>query len=264
MTDTDPPSGKLPKIRLCVPDGLAAGAVFPLASDQVHYLVNVMRLRAGDQVRVFNGRDGEWLAELTSVSKKAASLSCVALHKPQAGVPDLWLLFAPVKKVRLDFLVQKATELGVARLQPVYTARTVAERVNLERMAANAAEAAEQTGRMCVPEIAAPEKLETVLTAWDSGRALLFCDEAGDDLDAEWGGVTGRAQPIDAALHGAERGRPWAVLIGPEGGFDAQERAALRAHVAVVPVTLGPRILRADTAAVSALSIWQSVLGDWG
>lgn len=255
---------KLPKIRLHVPDGLATGSVFPLAADQVHYLVNVMRLGEGDRVRVFNGRDGEWIAEITGVSKKTASLACVSEHKPQDGVPDLWLLFAPIKKMRLDFLVQKATELGVARLQPVYTARTVAERVNLERMAANAAEAAEQTGRMCVPEIAVPEKLAAVLAGWDAGRALLFCDEAGDDAQAEWGGQTGRAPPIHKALQGRDRGRPWAVLIGPEGGFDPQERAALRMHEAVVPVALGPRILRADSAAISALSIWQSLLGDWG
>ena len=175
--------------------------------------------------------------------------SCLKQTEPQAEVPDVWLAFAPVKKTPADYLVQKATELGVSMLLPVFTRRTIVARVNLERMAANAAEAAEQSERLTVPEIREAMGLDKLLASWPKTRRLYFCDEGGD------------AKPLADVAKGASG--PAAILTGPEGGFDPAERELLRAQSFVVPVTLGPRILRADTAALAALSIWQSVAGDW-
>jgi 16S rRNA (uracil1498-N3)-methyltransferase len=209
-----------------------------------------MRAKRGDVLHVFNGRDGEWRAQVHDVTKRSVTLQLEAQTRPQAGVPDLWLLLAPIKKTPLDYIVQKATELGVARIQPVITRRTIVERVNLDRMRANAIEAAEQSGRLTVPEIAEPTDLAKLVAKWSPDRKLMFCDEAGE------------APSAVAALSQRPRA-PWAILTGPEGGFDTTERGMLRALSFVVPVSLGPRIMRADTAALAAIAIWQSTLGDW-
>jgi 16S rRNA (uracil1498-N3)-methyltransferase len=198
-------------------------------------------------VTLFNGRDGEWLAEVAEAGKKRLVLACLSRTAAQTEVPDLWLAFAPVKKTPSDYLVQKAAELGVRALLPVFTRRTIVTRVNIERMTANAVEAAEQSARLSVPRVAEPVPFERLLKDWPRERTLYFCDEGGD------------AVPLAAAA----RPGPAAILTGPEGGFDPSERAALRALDFVVPVTLGPRILRADTAALAALVIWQSVAGDF-
>jgi len=235
------------KLRLYVTAELGAGLGVAASEAQAHYLLHVMRAKAGQRVALFNGRDGEWLAEIGALSKRGVTLICLTRTARQAGVPDLWLVFAPIKKTPSDYLTQKATELGAALLQPVITGRTIVARVNSERMAANAIEAAEQSGRLSVPEIRQPVNLEQLLAAWPKQRRLYFCDEGGE---AE-------------ALAKAARPGPAAVLTGPEGGFDPAERDMLRALPFVTPVTLGPRILRADTAALAALAIWQSVRGDW-
>jgi 16S rRNA (uracil1498-N3)-methyltransferase len=238
------PGGKL---RLYVTADLGAGLGVAASEAQAHYLLHVMRAKPGQRVALFNGRDGEWLAEIGALSKRGVTLTCLTRTALQAEVPDLWLVFAPIKKTPSDYLTQKATELGAALLQPVITRRTIVARVNSERMAANAIEAAEQSGRLSVPEIRQPVNLEQLLAAWPKQRRLYFCDEGGE---AE-------------ALAKAARPGPAAVLTGPEGGFDPAERDMLRALPFVTPVTLGPRILRADTAALAALAIWQSVRGDW-
>jgi 16S rRNA (uracil1498-N3)-methyltransferase len=201
-------------------------------------------------VLVFNGRDGEWLAAIDEVGRRTCRLKVSKQVRPQAAGPDLDYLFAPLKRSRLDYMVQKATELGVARLQPVLTQRTQAERVNLERMHANAIEAAEQCGVLRIPEIGEPQKLDRVLSGWPAGRRLVFCDEAADV-----------ANPV-AALAALQPG-PLAVLIGPEGGFTVEERDRLLRLPQVTRLSLGPRIMRADTAAVAALALVNAVLGDW-
>ncbi len=221
--------------RLYVEANLGDGAAVPLEREQANYLLNVLRLGSGDSVLVFNGRDGEWLTRIEVAGKRNA---------------DLHYLFAPLKRARLDYMVQKATEMGVARLQPVLTRHTVAERVNGERMRANVIEAAEQCGILRVPEVAAPERLDRVLAAWDAGRRLIFCDEGAPIAD-----------PV-AALREIAPG-PLAVLIGPEGGFAPEEREALIALPFVTRLAMGPRIMRADTAAVAALTLVNAVLGDW-
>ena len=241
------PGGKL---RLYVEVALAAGAGVEPSPPQAHYLLHVMRAREGGAVRLFNGRDGEWRARITKVSKRSCTLTCEARIAEQAQVPDLWLAFAPIKKTPADYVAQKATELGVRVLRPVITHRTIARRVNLERLRANAIEAAEQSGRLSVPEVCAAVELDALLKSWPKDRQLLFCDEAGD------------APAIAGALAKAKKGA-WGVLTGPEGGFDDEERALIRAQSFVVPVTLGPRIMRADTAALAALSVWQALCGDW-
>ena len=235
------------KLRLYVTADLTAGAEVPLAGSQAHYLLHVMRAKPGDLVLLFNGREGEWLAEIKSVAKKNLTLACGSRTAAQSDGPDVWLVFAPVKKTPADYLAQKATELGAAKLQPVFTRRTIVSRVNPERLLANAIEAAEQSGRLSVPEIGEAMRLEKALLNWPKERALYFCDEAGD------------AKPLASVAKPA----PCAILSGPEGGFDPAERAMLRALPFVVPVTLGPRILRADTAALAALAIWQATAGDW-
>jgi 16S rRNA (uracil1498-N3)-methyltransferase len=233
--------------RLYVRADLGQSASVALEEGPSHYLLHVLRAKAGNRVLLFNGRDGEWLAEIGQLSKRGVSATCLEQTRAQSAGPDVWLAFAPVKKTPADYLVQKATELGVACLLPVYTRRTIVSRVNLERMAANAAEAAEQSERLSVPAIREPVDLDRLLASWPSGRTLYFCDEGGD------------AKPLAQAA----RGGPAAILTGPEGGFDPAERALLRAQPFVVPVTLGPRILRADTAALAALSVWQCAAGDW-
>jgi 16S rRNA (uracil1498-N3)-methyltransferase len=236
--------------RLFVEGSLAPGTQLTLGEQQSHFLANVLRAKAGDRVRLFNGRDGEWAAAVTKVAKRAVTLALEAQTRAQEGVPDLWLLLAPIKKTPLDYIVQKATELGVARIEPVITRRTIVERVNLERMRANAIEAAEQSGRLTVSDIAEPVELAKRLANWPGGRKLMFCDEARD------------APPAAIAL-AKEAQSPWAVLTGPEGGFDATEREMIRRLNFTVPVSLGRRIMRADTAALAALAIWQLTQGDW-
>ena len=238
------------KIRLFVDVALGPGAEVALEPGQAHYLFAVMRLAPGDPVAIFNGRDGEWFAEVAAAGKRSGALRVVAPGQPQRVPPDLWLLFAPIKKARTDFIVEKAAELGVARIQPVFTRFTNAERLRPERLRAHAIEAAEQCGETHVAEVAEPVKLGALLDGWDPGRRIMFCDE----------GRT--ARPAAAALAAAEPG-PWAILIGPEGGFAPEEVARLRAMPAVLPVTLGPRVLRADTAVCAALALWQAALGDW-
>ncbi len=243
-------SNAAPSIRLYLAHDLAPGAVLPLDTKQVHYLKNVMRLAAGDALLVFNGRDGEWRAEVADLGRSAGALRAVALERAQAVEPDLWLVFTPIKKTRLDVLVEKAGELGATRLVPVLTERSSVRDINVARAEALLVEAAEQCGRMTVPRIGAVAPLAGVLEGWDARRRLMYCDESG------------RAVPIAEALADQVPG-PWAVLIGPEGGFSPAERTAITGHSFVVPVALGPRILRADTAAIAALSLLQAHLGDW-
>jgi 16S rRNA (uracil1498-N3)-methyltransferase len=235
-------------IRLFVSDDLKLGAVIRPTAEQAHYLLGVMRRGAGDEVLLFNGRDGEWRATLGAVTKKGCDLAPVERTRVQADGPDLELIVALVKRARLETIVEKAAELGAARVRLLITQFTNADHTNIARLKAIATEAAEQTGRLDVPEVIAPVKLARLLDDW-SDRPLMFCDEAGD------------ARPVMEALAGgASHG---AILIGPEGGFSAEERARLRGLPFVVPVSLGPRILRADTAAISALTLWQAAIGDW-
>ncbi|MGZ3275259.1 MAG: 16S rRNA (uracil(1498)-N(3))-methyltransferase [Caulobacteraceae bacterium] len=249
-------------IRLFVPQTLADGAHVEPSEEQCRYLLAVMRLQPGDDLLLFNGRDGEWLARVSEASKRRCRLSAERPMRPQALGPDLDLLIALVKRNRLETIVEKATELGARRIRPVITRRTQADHTNVSRLQAIATEAAEQTGRLDVPGVLEPVKLDRLLDGWEGDRRLMYCDEAGDDPDAEWGGGEGRARPALEALKGQGAG-PWALLIGPEGGFAPEERARLRGLPHVTPVTLGPRILRADTAAISALTLWQAALGDW-
>jgi 16S rRNA (uracil1498-N3)-methyltransferase len=236
--------------RLFVEADLAEGAAVPCTPAQTNYLRNVLRLKAGDAVLVFNGRQGEWRAVLIDAGKRDVALSIEAKVRQQSEGPDLDYLFAPLKRARLDYMVEKATEMGAARLRPVLTRRTVAERVNLERMRAHAIEAAEQCGILRLPEIAAPEKLERTLAGWDAARTLVFCDE-----DSE--------EPCPFTALARIKPGPIAVLVGPEGGFDPAERELLSSQPFVTRISLGPRILRADTAAVAALALVNAVLGDW-
>lgn len=241
------PGGKL---RLFVEAALGEGGRVVIEEGQAHYLLHVMRAKVGERLNLFNGRDGEWLARVVETAKRTCTVECLAVVAPQTDVPDLWLVFAPIKKTPADYLTQKATELGVRVLQPVMTRRTIVTRVNVERMRANAVEAAEQSGRVTVPEIREPLAFDKLLSSWPIGQRILFCDEGGE------------APSIADALQAAPAG-PWAIFIGPEGGFDPAERAALREHADVTAVSLGARILRADTAALAALAVWQSLRGDW-
>lgn len=248
--------------RLYLDHPLAKGAEVNLSKEDTHYLVTVMRRSPGDPVRLFNARDGEWLAQVTVASRKASVLTLGEKLRDARRVPDLDLLFAPVKKARTDFIVEKATELGARRIRPVMTRFTQAERVRTDRFLALAKEAAEQTERFDLPEIGEAETLDRVLDGWDADRVLIYCDEAGDDPAAPWGGDTGRAGPALEVFQAHKQGKA-AILIGPEGGFSPEERARLRGLPFVRAISLGPRILRADTAAVAALTLWQAVLGDW-
>ena len=236
--------------RLYVDAPLAAGAAVTLEPAQAHYLTHVLRLKAGAGVLAFNGRDGEWAAAIET-ERRSASLRLVEQVRTQTTPADLHYLFAPLKAARLDYMVQKAVEMGVAKLQPVLTRYTQAARVNTARMRANAIEAAEQCGILSVPEVSEPMPFAAMLAGRDGARCLVFCDE-----DAKV------ANPI-AALSAGPPQSPLAVLIGPEGGFAEDERAALLKLPNVVRLCLGPRILRADTAAVAALTIVQAVVGDW-
>lgn len=237
------------RIRLHVDHPLAQGQSLPLTEAQAHYLFGVMRLGPGDDILVFNGREGEFLARVARAAKRGGELELEEKTRPLQIPPDVWLLFAPIKKARTDFIVEKATELGAARICPVQTDFTNAERIRQDRLQAHAVEAAEQCGGTFVPEVEELRPLSRWLSGWDAGRRILWADES----------LVGAA----AALAGAEPG-PWAILIGPEGGFSPAERDRLRALPFVLPVSLGPRILRADTAAVAALTLWQAALGDWG
>jgi 16S rRNA (uracil1498-N3)-methyltransferase len=241
---------RTPRLFLNAP--LAPGADVPLDRMQTNYLCNVLRLEQDAAVLTFNGRDGEWLCLLDRSKKKAAALVLRERVREQATACDLHYLFAPLKAARLDYMVQKAVELGVSRLQPVITRHTQVARVNRERMTANAVEAAEQCGILTIAEVAEPASLDAAIAALGKERVLIFCDERADNAD-----------PV-AALSVLKASRPpLAVLIGPEGGFAEEERARLVGRANVVRLALGPRILRADTAAVAALTLVQSVLGDW-
>jgi 16S rRNA (uracil1498-N3)-methyltransferase len=236
--------------RLFVEADLIEGAAVVCTPAQANYLRNVLRLKPGDAVLAFNGRDGEWRAELADSGRRAVVLNVGSMARAQESGPDIDYLFAPLKRGRLDYMIEKATEMGVARLRPVLTRRTVAERVNLERMRSHAIEAAEQCGILRLPQICPPEPLGRVVAGWDAARPLVFCDE--DVTETCPFTALARIPP-----------GPIAVLIGPEGGFDPAERELLSSEPFVTRISLGPRILRADTAAVAALALVNAVLGDW-
>jgi 16S rRNA (uracil1498-N3)-methyltransferase len=236
--------------RLFLPDDLVGGRAIEAAPTQAHYLLKVLRLGEGAEVLLFNGRDGEWRAVLALVGKKKAELTPVEQTRPQPSAPDLLYCFAPLKQGRLDYLVQKAVEMGAGALQPVITQHTQVTKLGIDRLRANAVEAAEQCGVLAIPPVREPVKLDRLLAEWQAGRRLIFCDEdAGTD------------NPLPT-LRAVEAGR-LGVLVGPEGGFSESERLQLRALPFVTAIPLGPRILRADTAAVAALAIVQATLGDW-
>jgi 16S rRNA (uracil1498-N3)-methyltransferase len=236
------------KVRLYVDQPLASGQAVAVGIDQANYLFNVMRLMPGAAVSLFNGSDGEWRAVVQQAGKRAGVLMCdvqtAALRLP----PDVWLMFAPIKKARTDFIVEKAVELGAARIMPVQTRRTNAERLRQDRLQAHAMEAAEQCGATFVPPVNDLISLDKLLSTWDPTRRILWADE----------GLQARAALSQHTAKG-----PWAILIGPEGGFSMEERQMLQALPFVIPISLGPRILRADTAAVAALTLWQATIGDW-
>ena len=235
------------KVRLYLDQPLGPGQAIDLSADHAHYLFNVLRLAAGAEIGLFNGRDGEWRAQVTQAGKRGGQALCDAQTRPQQMPPDLWLLFAPIKKARTDFIVEKAVEMGAARILPVQTDFTNSERIRRDRLQAHAIEAAEQSAGTFVPEVAELARLDRLLADWPAGRLLWWADEslAGEEI----------AEPAPA---------PAAILIGPEGGFSPAERARLKALPFVRRLSLGPRILRADTAAVAALTLWQTRHGDWG
>lgn len=242
------------KIRLFIDHALPGSGVVTLGKEQSHYLANVMRLKVGATITVFNGSDGEWQTTVSEVHKKAVSLTVDTQTRAQESEPDLWLAFAPIKKGRLDFMVQKATEMGVSHMIPMMTSYTNVDRVKEDRLRANALEAAEQCDRLNVPTVADAAKLENILANWPDERMMMFCDE---DLSGR------SALDALAASDSKANVKPWGILIGPEGGFSDEERIKIKAHKNCVVVSLGPRILRADTAAIAALSLWQAALGDW-
>lgn len=237
--------------RLFVDADLAAGASVPLDRGQANYLLNVLRFADGDPVLVFNGRDGEWRATLTATGRKAAHLTIVASTRPQPQPSPLVYCFAPLKQARLDYMIQKAVEMGAGVLQPVLTQHTQVARLNLDRVRANAIEAAEQCGVLALPTIHAELRFEAWLAAWPAAVPLVFCDEDATEHD-----------PV-AKLRAHPRTGGTGVLIGPEGGFSSSERDALLARTGTIRLSLGPRILRADTAAVAAMTLVQAVVGDW-
>lgn len=234
--------------RLFIETSLNEGGVLRVDGPQAHYLGSVMRMKAGDPVKLFDGVSGEWLAVAESVGKRDLTLVVRERLRAVEAVPDLWLCAAPIKKGRIDWVAEKACELGVARLVPVLTRRTVVDRLNIDRLRAHMIEASEQCGRTAVPDIVEPVKLTALLRDWPSERALFFADENG-------------GEPAVVAM-AAHKG-PAAILIGPEGGFDSDERDAIRAVPSAVGISLGPRILRAETAAAAAVSLWMSAAGDW-
>lgn len=239
-----------PLVRLFVSQPLSEGTSITLPRESSHYLIEVMRMQAGDAVAVFDGANGEWEAVIDDPHRKQAKLTAKQQLRPQELVPDLWLLFAPIKHGRIDFIAEKACELGVAEVKPVITQRTIVSRVPVDRLKANMVEAAEQCGRTALPEISEPVQLDKLLANWPEDRALLFCDETG-------------GAPMLEALKDRPRGAPAAILIGPEGGFTDAEREKIRAIPSAIALSLGPRILRADTAAVAAITLWQATQGDW-
>ncbi|SEW38970.1 16S rRNA (uracil1498-N3)-methyltransferase [Cognatiyoonia koreensis] len=236
------------KVRLYVDHPLSEGQTVPVSRDQANYLFAVMRLQVGTVLSLINGHDGEWDAEVVAGNKRSGALRCLTQTRPLRMPPDLWLLFAPLKKTRTDFIVEKAAEMGAARIVPVQTDFTNADRIRQDKLQAHVIEATEQCGGTFVPEVAHLQKLSQVLADWDPSRRLLFCDETLLD---------------ETTLLAAENNGPWAILIGPEGGFSENERDMLRKSDFAVPISLGPRILRADTAAVAAMTVWQQALGDW-
>ena len=238
--------------RLYIDAPLAAGQRLALDAAQANYLRNVLRLKPGEAVLLFTGRDGEWRATLAVEGKRSAALTVGEITRTQTAPTDLHYLFAPLKHARLDYMVQKAVEMGASRLQPVLMQHSQALRVNLDRMRANAIEAAEQCGILSIPHIGEPMSFERMIATREPSRLLIFCDEAADVRD-----------PVAALTAARTDSRPLAVLIGPEGGFSDRERTALTSLPDVVRLSLGPRILRADTAAVAALALVGSVLGDW-
>jgi len=236
--------------RLFIETPLEIGLTHRCGRQHANYLVNVLRLKPGAEILVFDGNSGEWRAEIVETAKGGCVFRVAEQLRPQLDGPDLHFLFAPLKRARLDYMVQKATEMGVAAIRPVLTRRTNVARVNLARMRANAVEAAEQCGVLRVPEIIEPRKLDQVLGRWEPARRLIYCDETAEI-----------SAPIDALA--AVAPGPLAVLIGPEGGFEQDERARLRELPFVIPISLGPRVMRGDTAAVAALALVNAVLGDW-
>lgn len=241
-------SNKSSRTRLYINEGFQEGSAHHIEGNQGHYLVNVLRIKVGEYVTLFNGDQGEWLAEIIKVKKGKALLTVVEKTNEQKHDPDLWYLFAPLKKARVDYMIQKATELGVSYIRPIITQHTNLDKIKEEKIINNMIEAAEQCGRMTVPQMDVMISLEEMLENFPECRGLIFCDEAGDAITFK---------EIKTSYN------KWAILIGPEGGFSETERELIRKHPQSIPVTLGPRILRADTAAVSALSLWQSFLGDW-
>ena len=236
------------KIRLFVDQPISDGQSLSLTGAQAQYLFAVMRLRAGGRIAIFDGGSGEWLAEILELSKRGGVMRAMSLRRAQSGAADVWMCFAPLKKARMDMVVEKATEMGVSCLVPVLCAFANSDRLRIDRMRAQAIEAAEQCGAMAVPQVADPVRIEKLMTAWPAERTLLFCDEtlAGGSM---------------AAFSKAQQ--PAAILVGPEGGFAPSERAMLREHPNCHSVALGPRILRAETAALAALALWQAQCGDW-
>lgn len=241
------------KIRLYVEHPLGAGQTVPLDREQAHYLFGVMRLGVGDSVLLFDGAAGEWSAEVQSANKRGGELACLEQTKPLLIPPDLWLMFAPIKKARTDFIVEKAAEMGAREIRPVQTAFTNSERIRQDRLQAHAREAAEQCGGTYVPVVQDLKRLDRVLDAWPENRQLVFCDEM----------LAGSGNPQEQLASQVAADTPSAILIGPEGGFSEEERARLSRMPQAIAINLGPRILRADTAAVAALTLWQSVAGDW-
>ncbi|HEX2150721.1 MAG TPA: 16S rRNA (uracil(1498)-N(3))-methyltransferase [Stellaceae bacterium] len=244
------PSGR-PATRLYIPEPLAAGALVPLSEENVHRLRNVLRLAAGATVAAFNEHDGEWLCHIDELRRSRGALKPIEQCRAAEAITDLWLVFAPIKRVRLDWLVEKATELGVAALVPVMTARTQAERVNRERLHVLALAASEQSERLSLPEIRPEVPLVRLLAEWPGERRLVLCDE------------TGAGAPIVEALAEVPPGAPAAVFVGPEGGFAETELDAIGKLSIVTRVGLGPRVLRAETAALAALAVFQAIAGDW-
>ncbi|NOX41982.1 MAG: 16S rRNA (uracil(1498)-N(3))-methyltransferase [Alphaproteobacteria bacterium] len=241
--------GKQTKIRLYLNAPLGVAQCVELNRDQANYLFSVMRLSIGDRLTVFNGIDGAWLAEVTNASKRTGQLTALSQTSPQTEPPDIWLLFAPIKKARTDFIVEKAAEMGARQILPVQTDFTNAERIRQDRLQAHAVEAAEQCGGVFVPKVSPLQKLGDALRNWPKDRQIMFCDES----------LVGARATLTAQANKTK----WAILIGPEGGFSPAEQSRLRALDFVSPVSLGPRILRADTAVVAALTLWQLTLGDW-
>jgi 16S rRNA (uracil1498-N3)-methyltransferase len=234
--------------RLFVEAVLSEGLELRIDSGQAHYLISVMRLKSGAPVKLFDDQTGEWLAEVSHLAKRDLILTVQGKLRDREAVPDLWLLAAPIKKARIDLVAEKACELGVALYRPVITRRTIIERLNLDRLRSHMVEAAEQCGRTALPELGEPVKLTALLKGWPSERHLFFADEQGGQPLAE----AARSNP-----------GPAAILVGPEGGFDDEERALIRALPQAIPISLGPRILRAETAALAAITLWMGGVGDW-